>query len=53
MFCSFTLRYVSIGAEILVTISELPGISIGAKYHHERYDGAGYPDKVAKEEIPL
>ena len=46
-------KHPEIGAEILVTISELPGISIGAKYHHERYDGAGYPDKIEKEDIPL
>ena len=37
----------------MTTISELPGISVGAKYHHERYDGTGYPDKVAGEEIPF
>jgi len=42
-----------IGGEILTTISELPNISIGAKYHHEKYDGTGYPNKVAGEDIPL
>ena len=24
-----------------------------AKYHHERYDGTGYPDRLKGEEIPL
>ena len=25
----------------------------GARYHHERYDGKGYPDGLAGENIPL
>jgi energy-coupling factor transport system substrate-specific component len=25
----------------------------GARYHHERYDGRGYPDGLKGEEIPL
>ncbi|MCI8300623.1 MAG: response regulator [Lachnospiraceae bacterium] len=41
-----------IGAEILGNISELPDISIGAHWHHEHYDGSGYPDRLAGEEIP-
>ena len=47
------LKHPEIGGEILATISELPGISIGAKYHHEKYDGTGYPGKVVGEDIPL
>lgn len=46
-------KHPEIGEEILATISELPDISVGAKYHHEKYDGTGYPGKVAGEEIPL
>lgn len=46
-------KHPEIGGEILATISELPNISIGAKYHHEKYDGTGYPSKVAGEDIPL
>lgn len=34
-------------------ISELPGISLGAKYHHEKYDGTGYPDGISGDDIPL
>ena len=41
-----------IGADILNTISEMPEIAIGARWHHERYDGKGYPDKLKGEEIP-
>ncbi len=41
-----------IGAEILGNISELPDICIGAHWHHEHYDGTGYPDNLAGGEIP-
>jgi len=41
-----------IGAEILKNISELPELVMGAKWHHERYDGKGYPDGLKGEEIP-
>ena len=42
-----------IGSEILKNMSELPDIMVGARWHHERYDGKGYPDGLAGEEIPL
>lgn len=42
-----------IGSEILDTMSELPGIAVGARWHHERYDGKGYPDGLVGENIPL
>lgn len=42
-----------IGADILEKMSELPDIAVGAKYHHERYDGRGYPEGLKGEEIPL
>lgn len=41
-----------IGAEILKNISEMPEIGTGARWHHERYDGKGYPDKLKGMEIP-
>ena len=41
-----------IGSDILKTISSMPEISIGARSHHERYDGKGYPDGLKGEEIP-
>lgn len=46
-------RHPEIGEKILTTISEFPTIAIGAKYHHEKYDGTGYPDKIKGEEIPF
>lgn len=42
----------TIGAEILEGITELPNIAIGAHYHHERYDGRGYPDGLSGKDIP-
>lgn len=42
-----------IGVDILSTISEIPGISGGARHHHEKYNGTGYPDKIAGEDIPI
>lgn len=41
------------GYQILSSIKESPYWSIGAHYHHERYDGKGYPDGLAGEDIPL
>jgi response regulator RpfG family c-di-GMP phosphodiesterase len=51
----------AIGAEVLSGVaqtfgSEIPGLDIAsdiAHYHHERWDGDGYPDGLAGEEIPL
>lgn len=41
------------GAEILKNITEFPKLSTGARWHHERYDGKGYPDGISGEEIPI
>ena len=41
-----------VGAEILENISELPELVLGARWHHERYDGSGYPDGLKGTEIP-
>lgn len=41
------------GAAILKEITGIPHIADGALYHHEQYDGTGYPDGKAGEEIPL
>lgn len=41
------------GAVILKDFSALPGIIEGAKYHHERFDGKGYPTLLTGKQIPL
>ena len=41
------------GAEMLKDFSAIPDIIAGALYHHERYDGGGYPQHLKGENIPL
>ncbi len=40
------------GHHILKTMTENPRIAQGAKWHHERYDGKGYPNGLEGENIP-
>ena len=40
------------GAKILRAIEELPKLVTGARWHHERYDGRGYPDGLTETDIP-
>ena len=42
-----------VGYDILAEIKSRPDLAIGARWHHERYDGGGYPDGKKGEEIPL
>ena len=41
-----------IGSQILSNIQEMPSLATGARWHHERYDGTGYPDGLAGNDIP-
>ena len=41
-----------LGDQILSSIQDYPYIRIGAHYHHERYDGTGYPDGLKGKDIP-
>ncbi len=41
------------GYSVLKKSEELEYISINVRSHHERWDGNGYPDGLAGEEIPL
>lgn len=45
-------KHPGMGARILGAIREMPKLATGAHWHHERYDGRGYPDGLAGEEIP-
>ena len=44
--------HVKIGADILDNITEFPFLAIGARYHHERFDGKGYLLGLSGENIP-
>lgn len=47
--------HAEIGADVLVK-SQIPHIKMAediARFHHERWDGKGYPNKIGGEEIPL
>ncbi|MBQ9452536.1 MAG: HD domain-containing protein [Desulfovibrio sp.] len=41
-----------IGSGILKDVDVIPEFAIGAHYHHERYDGKGYPQGLKGDEIP-
>lgn len=41
------------GAKILAKMADIPYLVEGAMYHHERYDGKGYPSGIAGNDIPL
>ena len=45
--------HVTSGAEILKDFTLVDHVEEGTRYHHERYDGRGYPEGLKGEEIPL
>jgi len=46
-------RHPDIGADILKPIPPMSRETEVIRYHHERYDGKGYPSGIGGEEIPL
>ncbi len=46
-------RHSDIGAKILEPIEMLGKVSTLVRYHHEHFDGTGYPEGLKGEEIPL
>ena len=46
-------QHTTIGANILASISTIAYLEDGARYHHERYDGNGYPQGLKGDDIPI
>jgi len=46
-------RHTIIGGDILKDFTIIPNVHLGAYYHHERYDGKGYPEGLAGADIPI
>ncbi len=45
-------KHTTLGAEYLSSIPELKPVIPIIRNHHERWDGTGYPDRLAKTDIP-
>lgn len=46
-------QHTVMGGKILESMTAIPGIQDGALYHHERFDGKGYPEGLKNVDIPL
>ena len=46
-------RHPTAGAHILRAIPSLQHLTTGARYHHERWDGSGYPEGLSGGRIPI
>lgn len=47
------INHPEVSSDILKQLSEFEEISRLVHLHHERFDGSGYPEKLAGEEIPI
>jgi two-component system, cell cycle response regulator len=50
---AFMRRHTLIGERIIAAAPALHGVAALVRSSHERWDGAGYPDRLAGERIPL
>ena len=46
-------RHSEIGGDIVSTHEAMAGIAQIVRHHHERFDGRGYPDRLAGDAVPL
>lgn len=45
-------QHPAIGGKILKDVRSFPNLEVGARYHHERFDGRGYPEGLSGDAIP-
>lgn len=45
--------HVVIGDKMLRPLEQFSAVRLVVRHHHERWDGTGYPDRLAGEDIPL
>ena len=50
---SLVQRHAEDGAQMIAEIASMDRLAKIVRHHHEHYDGAGYPDGLAGEQIPL
>jgi len=46
-------QHPTIGEKIARSVPGLAAVALAIRHHHERWDGAGYPDRLAGDAIPL
>jgi putative nucleotidyltransferase with HDIG domain len=46
-------RHPQLGSRIVSAVTELEEVGRAILHHHERWDGKGYPDRLAGEQIPV
>lgn len=46
-------KHPAVGSDMVTRVPPLKDLADFVRYHHERYDGNGYPDGVKGEDIPL
>jgi response regulator RpfG family c-di-GMP phosphodiesterase len=46
-------RHAAIGQRMLSAVEDLTDMASWVRHHHERWDGRGYPDRLAGNSIPL
>lgn len=51
---SLMKKHVTMGYELMESMGDsIEGLLDGIRYHHERFDGKGYPDGLSETDIPL
>ena len=46
-------QHPTIGEKIVRSMPGLAAVALAVRHHHERWDGTGYPDRLASDAIPL